>query len=173
MEFKIKNTLVKIEFSFFILMSFAVLYGYEYSFNIVVFSFFHETGHLAALLALGIQPALISLNFFGISLKYQNCLSKYKELAVILSGPLVNFVFYLIFKDDINLVLTILNILPVFPLDGGRMMKIVFPKFYKVINTITLIAVFILSFCLLINYKIYSLLLIAIYLIVFNISILK
>lgn len=169
MEIKAGKTLIKIEYSFFILLSFAVLYGYEYSLNIIFFSILHEIGHLTALLALKIKPKFICLNFFGIGLKYQNNLSERKEFIVIFFGPLVNLILFLILKDDSNLILFLINSIPVLPLDGGRMLKIIAPKSSKVINYSALLLVISFAFWLLIKYKNFLLLLISCYLIFYNI----
>lgn len=170
MEIKIKSTTVKLEYSFLILLSFAVLYGYEYSIKLILFSLLHETGHLLALVILGVKPDLINFSFYGIGLKYQNNLSRIKEFFVLFCGPLVNLILYFVLNDEINFFLFLINIYPAFPLDGGRMIKIIFPRLSKVITIIFLLILIALSLILLIKYRIYSLLLIAAYLLAFNIN---
>ena len=161
MEIKFRNILFKLDFSFFILLSFAVLYGYESTVQIILFSILHELGHLIMLL-------IFKLSFYGISLKYRNSLSKIKEFFVLLCGPMVNLILFIVFRDEINLILFILNIFPAVPLDGGRIIKLFFPKVSAIITIIFLIALMCLSCYLLIEYKIYSLFLIASYLSIFN-----
>lgn len=168
MEIKFKNILFKLDFSFFILLSFAVFYGYESTVQIVMFSILHELGHLAMLLIFGVKPYLIKLSFYGIALKYNNSLSKIKEFFVLLCGPLVNLILFIVFRDEINLILFLLNMFPTVPLDGGRIIKLFFPKASIVITIIFLIALTSLSCYLLIEYKIYSLFLISSYLLIFN-----
>lgn len=170
MEIRVKSTLIKIEFSFLILIAFAVLYGYENSFKLIIYSLLHEAGHLVALIAVGAKPRQISFSFYGIGMKYDEHISNIHELIVLICGPLVNLILYLFFKDNLNLILFFLNIYPAFPLDGGRILKIILPRFSKVINIVFIIILFLISAHLVYNYKIYSLLFISIYLLIFNVS---
>lgn len=170
MELKLKNTIVKVEYSFFLLLSFAVLYGYEYSLRLILFSLIHEAGHLLSLILLGIQPKEITFSFYGIGLKYLQALPKKKEMIVLLCGPIANFILFLILNDEINLFLFILNSYPVFPLDGGRIFNIIFPKKSKLISDIFLALLIFASIALIVYFNAYSLLFISIYLLIFNIG---
>ncbi len=168
MEIKIKGFTFRLEFTFLLLLSFAVLYGYDSAVQLIVFSALHELGHIAALLLFGARPYLINLSFYGIALKYRKKLSNPKELLVLFCGPAVNLVLYAVFKNDINLALFLLNIFPAAPLDGGRMLRLIFPRAGLVITFLSLVLLLFLSLYLLFEYKIYSLLLITAYLIFFN-----
>ena len=170
MELKIKSFTFRLDFTFLILLSFAVLYGYESAVQIILFSILHELGHIIMLLIFGARPTLIKLSFYGIGMKYEKHLSKIKELFVLLCGPAVNLALYIFFGNEINLMLFLLNMFPVTPLDGGRIVRLLFPKFSVVLNLILLIAAGFLSGYLLFEYKIFSLLLITAYLLYFNID---
>ncbi len=56
MEITFKNIVFRLDFSFMILLSFAVLYGYQNAVDIILFSALHETGHLVMLLIFGVKP---------------------------------------------------------------------------------------------------------------------
>ena len=168
MEIKIKNFTFRLEFTFLILVSFAVLYGYESAVQIIFFSILHEFGHIFMLLIFGAKPTLIKLSFYGMGMKYEKNLSKIKEFFVLLCGPAVNFALFVIYKNDINLMLFLLNMFPVVPLDGGRIVRLFFPRASLVLTLALLIAVGALSGYLLFEYKIYSILLITAYLFYFN-----
>lgn len=170
MEIKLNNTTIKLEYSFLILLSFAVLCGYKYTAELITYSLLHEFGHLIALLFFGVKPYLINFSFYGMGMKYNDNLSNFKEFVVLFCGPIVNLLLFIILKDEINLFLFLINIYPVFPLDGGRMIRILYPKTSMIINIIFLIIIFVFSVFLLIEYKIYSLLLISFYLLIFNIG---
>ncbi|MCD7797605.1 MAG: hypothetical protein LUG95_08485, partial [Clostridiales bacterium] len=45
-------------------------------------------------------------------------------------------ILYLILKDDFNLILLFINLLPIYPLDGGRALSLYFVNAYKVIGII-------------------------------------
>lgn len=168
MEIKLKDTRIKIDFSFILILCFAVFYGYEHTAKIVLFSLLHECGHLLFLLIFRVKPYRIDISFFGFGLKYKNHLSIRQEFIVLISGPLVNLILFFLLKSEINLFLFIINIMPVFPLDGGRIIKLIFPKAFRIINYVFLALLLILSLYLLFEYKLISLFLIIIYLIIFN-----
>lgn len=170
MEIKFKKFVFKLDFSFLILLSFAVFYGYESTISIILFSMLHELGHISALLLFKVKPDLIKVSFYGIGLKYKNNLSKIKEFIVLLCGPLINLILFLVLKDNINLILLLINIFPALPLDGGRMLKLVLPKYYRAVSRFFIIVLCCLSAYLFIEYHIFSLILICVYLIAFNIN---
>lgn len=136
----------------------------------LIFSSVHELSHLLVLLITGGSPDSIKLSFYGIALKYSCKLSRIREFAVIFAGPMINFILYLFLKDDINLMLFILNIFPVFPLDGGRILELFSYKLSAVTGKIFLAILIIVSLYLIIFYHSFSLFLISIYLIFYSIN---
>jgi len=66
--------------------------------------------------------------------------------------------------------LFILNMYPVLPLDGGRMVYAISEKASEIISILFLIVLSVISVYLVAEYKIFSLLFIALYLIVFNLK---
>ncbi|UKI23631.1 MAG: hypothetical protein L6V88_04275 [Anaerotruncus sp.] len=70
----------------------------------------------------------MTLSCCGAALKYENRISPWQEAFVALAGPALNLVLFTVLKDDINLLLFILNMLPIYPLDGGRALKIFLPR---------------------------------------------
>lgn len=168
MELSVNSTKIRIDFSFILILCLAVFSGYDNAILILIFSVLHEFGHLSALLLFGVHPYLIEFSFFGAGIKYESTLSLFKEAVVYLCGPAVNLLFYIFLKDDINLFLFILNILPVFPLDGGRIVSLIFPKAEKAITAVLLFISFAFSIHLIINSHSVSLFLVTCYLILFN-----
>lgn len=170
MNFKIFNTSIIIDYTFFLLLSFAVFYGYKNAALIILFSCLHELGHLMCLILLKVHPQQIKVSFYGISMKYDNRISKINELLVYISGPAVNLILYLILRDNINLVLFIINLYPVLPLDGGRILYALTEKLSKIISIIFLLLLFVLSIYLFFKFHNFSLFLITLYLFIFNIK---
>ena len=168
MEFFIKEFKIRIEFSFIFILCLSLVLGYKNTGLLILFCFFHELGHLFSLLAVGGKPDSLNVSFFGIALKYNCRLSLGREAIVIAAGPLINLIFYLILRDEINLFLLVLNMLPVYPLDGGRLLNLVLPKHSKYISFIFLAIMLVVSIFVLINYSVFSLLLLCFYLIAFN-----
>lgn len=170
MNFTVHKTKISVDFSFFLLLSFAVFYGYKNAAFIILFSSLHELGHLICLILIKAYPQKISISFYGISMKYDNKISKFFELLVIACGPAVNLILYLILRDDINLALLIINLYPVLPLDGGRIVYLMSEKASRIVTVVFLILLAVVSIYLLIFYRIFSVFLITAYLIIFNLK---
>lgn len=170
MNFSIHKTKISIDFSIFLLLSFAVLYGYKNAVLIILFSVLHELGHLFCLIILKAYPQKINISFYGISMNYESRMSKLSEFFVIICGPAVNLILYLILQDDINPALLLINLYPVLPLDGGRLVCLFSEKASEIITIIFLVLLTAVSIYIFICYRIFSVLLIAVYLIIFNLN---
>lgn len=168
MKLRLFNFDLVIEFSFLLIISFALAFGADNVIGLLVFSSLHEIGHIIALLSVGGKIDNITLSFYGLALNYSCMLSRNKELLVIICGPLLNFVLYLVLKNEINLLLFVINSLPIYPLDGGRILAMVFPKWSRAVSIVTLVMISVLSLYLIVFYKSFSLVLISLYLIVYS-----
>ena len=114
---------------------------------IMLFALIHELGHLLAGILMGMKPEKIELMPFGVSISFKIKVEEYnkkikkgnmleiKKILVALSGALTNFIIIIIasninidlFKALIiiytNFLIMIFNLLPIYPLDGGRILK--------------------------------------------------
>ncbi len=106
----------------------------------------HEFGHALAALGFGCSPRIELVAFGGLTHPRGPKLSLWKEFIVVLNGPLFGFLLFLLatfllqfqaFRTPsvgpivrafqmINLFWTIVNLLPVMPLDGGQLLRIIF-----------------------------------------------
>lgn len=153
-----------------LMLSFGIILGAEDIASLLLFSSLHELGHFAMLMICGGRADSLTLSFYGLALKYSTVLSRGKETLVLLAGPLVNLVFYLILRNDINLLLFVINMLPVYPIDFGRIIRLYSYQASKILGVITLIILVVLSLYLLVFYKSFSLIFIVCYLIVYSVN---
>ena len=105
-------------------------------FYLIISALLHEAGHIAADIACGYKPK-VKVSVFGICLKNYPTETR-KKVLVLICGPLVNIILVIVscvllsinFSINlyifvcVNIVLLILNILPVGFLDGGQLLNI-------------------------------------------------
>ena len=109
---------------------------------LMLLAFIHECGHLLAGLLLKLKPKKLEINPFGLAIIFEEFGSKNKEfelkkVLIAVAGPLTNLIIILIlcsFNLHINVVtkeilvyanilIIAFNILPIYPLDGGRIVR--------------------------------------------------
>lgn len=176
LRFNIFKTEIVIEFSFILIISFAFLTSSYSIIYVLLFSCLHELGHLAVLFIFKCIPERITFSCFGIGLKYKCNFIFFQEILFFSAGLIVNLIFYLLnIQKEINLALFLINILPVYPLDGGRILKSVLnnrlslnisDKIYIGISAAIIIMLIVFS----IYSKNLSLILISVYVIIYAIN---
>lgn len=144
--------------------------------SLMIFAMIHEMGHLLAGLLLGMKPEKIEVKPFGFSISFKLTTKDYnkkikkanlleiKKIIVALAGPVTNLIIIIItlnipgnlWKALIviytNILLILFNILPIYPLDGGRILKGILHIFLgkrkaeRYTNSISFIILIILTF---------------------------
>ncbi len=106
----------------------------------------HETGHLLAGYCLNIKIRLTSPGMMGLALDTDLCCQGYRESLLAAAGPLVNLLlayisfrmqymgYQLTYFYEANLVLALGNLLPVMPLDGGKILRGIFSRYWGWLN---------------------------------------
>lgn len=113
----------------------------------MIFAFIHELGHLLAGILLGMKPKKLEIKPYGVSISFKLTPKDYnkkigkgnllevKKIVVACAGPVTNLLCVLIFLNlnfnvfenmiivYSNLLLLFFNLLPIYPLDGGRILK--------------------------------------------------
>ena len=164
---------------------------------IMIFAIVHELGHLLAGILMGMKPEKIEIMPFGVSISFKINVKEYnkkikkgnaleiKKIIVALAGPITNFIIILItsnLKLDLirsmliiytNFLIMIFNLLPIYPLDGGRVLKGILhiilgkrksEKYIKNISKITVIVITAISSILILYIQNISICLIDMYL---------
>ena len=124
----------KFHYSFLILLLFSFFLGLIKEMFLIIFVLMiHEIGHLLFIILFKNSVSNIIIYPFGGVINYE--LKNdfiYKELLITLGGVLFNLLFYLLFKmlklellANINLVFIIVNLFPIHPLDGSRILTLI------------------------------------------------
>ena len=114
--------------------------------NIYFFSLLiiiHEIGHASMGLLMGWDLSSIDIYPYGGCTKFNNeqNVSLFKELLVLLAGPILQIAFYILIKDCLsfsdyillkkyNFLIIFFNLLPIYPLDGGKLLNLFLCLFF-------------------------------------------
>ena len=105
---------------------------------LMLFAFIHELGHIIVGILLGLKPKTLKIMPFGLAVIFEdNGLRKeeykkveIKKIIVALAGPFINLIIMFIgilLNEELiiysNLLITLFNLIPIYPLDGGRILK--------------------------------------------------
>lgn len=164
MRLKLFGCDFELDFLFVVILSVAALTENRDFIFILLFSMLHEAGHFVCLLICGGKPSKLVLSYYGFALKYNCELARYKEALVISAGCVVNLLLFFVFRDRYNPVLFVLNALPIYPLDGGRLVMLYSPRLARITSVLFTILVIALAIYILVVYNSFSLILIAVYL---------
>lgn len=128
---------------FFFLILFIITNQIEVYALIMLFALIHEMGHLLCGLILKFEAESLRIMPLGFSIEFKTNIDDYnkkilksnvvslKKLLISLAGPVTNIVIIIISAllhlNEIiiysNLIILIFNLIPIYPLDGGRIIK--------------------------------------------------
>lgn len=135
---------IKINLKIFL---FAIIFYFTKQIHIyallMLFAFCHEMGHLLCGIFMGLKPKSLKIMPMGLSIEFEIYSKNIKEklqtkkIWIALAGPITNIMIMLItiiFSNNIdpilyqeiiysNILIAIFNLLPIYPLDGGRVLK--------------------------------------------------
>lgn len=133
---------IRVDISTYVIVLLSFLAGYfEYTFLTIIIIIVHEMGHFLTGYFLKLKVKEISLFMFGGVTIFDEDLNLniFKELLVVVMGPVVQMLFYMLVYylytkgfvsvntmkkvSTINLILLEFNLLPILPLDGGKILN--------------------------------------------------
>lgn len=144
---------------------------------LMLFALIHELGHMLVGILLGFKPTKLEIMPYGVSVGFEIKCEDYnkkvkkanmlavKKLIIALAGPITNFiitVIFLIINKNLfgiernlviyaNILIGIFNLIPIYPLDGGRVIKNIIhitvglKKSYEYTNQISKVTICILT----------------------------
>ena len=143
---------------------------------IMIFAFIHELGHLLAGVLCGMKPEKLEIKPYGVSISFKLFPKDYnikigksnklevKKILVALAGSVTNLLIIIVSLNlpveffaklmiiYSNILITIFNLIPIYPLDGGRIVKSILSitfgkrKAEKYINNISFITLIFVTF---------------------------
>ena len=110
---------------------------------IMIFALIHELAHLVCGVFLGFKPETFRIMPFGFSIEFKSIIEDYnkkvlksniiaiKKIIIALAGPIINLIIVILgilfnINNNIiysNFLIFIFNLIPIYPLDGGRILK--------------------------------------------------
>lgn len=169
---------VKIDLKIFIFILIFILTRQIKIYGILmIFAFIHELGHMLVGILLGFKPEKLEIMPYGISVGFKVKCEDYnkkirkgnilsiKKLIIAMAGPITNLIITIIFllfnitffgieRELVvysNILIGIFNLIPIYPLDGGRIIKNILhimvglKKSYEYTNEIAKISISLLT----------------------------
>ena len=127
--------LIKIHFYLFLWMAYLFYQRKLEIFCLFYLSAFaHEVAHIVMALLLNVEVVELFFSPFGVNAIYEYQNSFLKEILISIAGPLLSLMLGLLAKNEficmMNLLLMGLNLFPIYPLDGGRIVRGLFQLFF-------------------------------------------
>lgn len=112
----------------------------EYFFIFYIFVIIHEFAHIVTATILKVKVKEVLLLSIGVNARYEEGISSLKEFIIAIIGPIASLALAIFLSNKmysvINIIIFITNIIPIYPLDGGRILRIILIKCFGYKNGI-------------------------------------
>ena len=131
----VKYNCVTVTPGFWFLLCFLLFFGGNAAVCFLAAAALHELGHYLALRLLGIRVRGLTLGGAG-GVLCADLTGELREAWAVFAGPGMNLLLYACFRrlqpgfSLCNLLLAAYNLLPVYPLDGGRLCRMILPRLF-------------------------------------------
>lgn len=170
---------MNIKLNIYLVFSIVILIFFRQAEQFLIFYFFiflHEIAHIFVAKILRIKIIDVSLLPFGVNARFDFCDSKIKEILIASAGPIFSFITAITLKKYFiyNMFIFTVNMIPIYPLDGGRILKniilLIFGnrngrKIYIIILKIAIILLLIINITFVILFKYYNFIFVSLYII--------
>lgn len=127
---------IRFKISYFFTLAITIFIASDRTGNILSFllaTLVHEAGHLLCMMLFKAKPREIILTPGTVRIVNGSITTNNENLLILISGPITNLVFFIIFINFspfklfalVNLVLFFFNLMPIDGLDGGSILKLV------------------------------------------------
>jgi len=185
---KIKTPLFKIEIEWLMIVTIIISIfstnARKYLSNFIIcyiFILFHELSHMFFGTIFGENVDTLKLTISGVSVCFEDNIlefnvNKIEKLIIYFAGPLANFFIAIFFRNinmvfEINIFLGLINLLPIYPLDGYNILYTIVNGRKNILKNVSIIIFFILitlSVIQLMLYKMFSFAIFTIYLVLIS-----
>lgn len=157
------TTLLKLALFGLSVIGYSFILSWEFTIILVVSIFTHELGHALALRWLGMKSDIYLVPFLGgITVNKESYKTRCEEITVAISGPILGLVMAIVMlymyswsAYELWLIgaawvafLNVFNLLPVSPLDGGKILKALMFSMNKITGTIYFATILIVAYAL-------------------------
>ena len=167
---------------FLFLLLFLVTNQLEIYALVMIFALIHELAHLVTGMLMGLKPETLRIMPLGFCIEFKTNIEDYnkkilksnilsvKKIIIAIAGPFINLIivlFGILYNIDTNIIyanllLFLFNMLPIYPLDGGRILKNILKMFFanrkandytNIISNVLVIVLTMISSILILIYK--------------------